>query len=122
MAGNQPLSFKTVPGRNRTQKWTQAKTYNYDGDEWGGYDPYDEYGDYDEQAASASQTQPARPQRQNSFDAGDERRNFSAGYVEHSRGPTAAGHALQPCAFDWKRCIGPTGLSTSEEQYKQQRS
>ncbi|KAI6814525.1 hypothetical protein KC327_g11075 [Hortaea werneckii] len=92
MAGNQPLSFKTVPGRNRTQKWTQAKTYNYDGDEWGGYDPYDEYGDYDEQAASASQTQPARPQRQNSFDAGDERRNFSAGYVEHSRGmsPTAA--------------------------------
>ncbi|KAI6855277.1 hypothetical protein KC323_g8410 [Hortaea werneckii] len=92
MAGNQPLSFKTVPGRNRTQKWSQAKTYNYDGDEWGGYDPYDEYGDYDEQAASASQTQPPKPQRQNSFDAGDERRNFSAGYVEHSRGmsPTAA--------------------------------
>ncbi|KAI7262124.1 hypothetical protein KC345_g9537 [Hortaea werneckii] len=92
MAGSQPLSFKTVPGRNRTQKWSQAKTYNYDGDEWGGYDPYDEYGDYDEQAASASQTQPPKPQRQNSFDAGDERRNFSAGYVEHSRGmsPTAA--------------------------------
>ncbi|KAF2723591.1 hypothetical protein K431DRAFT_282682 [Polychaeton citri CBS 116435] len=41
---NNPISYKTVPNRNKTQKWQQAKTYNYDGDDWGGYDPYDEYG------------------------------------------------------------------------------
>ncbi|QIW98683.1 hypothetical protein AMS68_004201 [Peltaster fructicola] len=82
-----PISFKTVPGRNRTQKWNQAKTYNYDGDDWGGYDPYDEYGG-DINDASAAQTGPypsaaaAYPQqplqRQQSFESGSERRQFSA--------------------------------------------
>ncbi|GAB1735511.1 hypothetical protein NU219Hw_g4090t1 [Hortaea werneckii] len=124
MAGNQPLSFKTVPGRNRTQKWTQAKTYNYDGDEWGDYDPYDEYGDYDEQAASASQTQPARPQRQNSFDAGDERRNFSAGYVEHSRGmsPIAASTtstgARRPSTDHGARAAALAAAGRSSHEYE----
>ncbi|KAK1054163.1 hypothetical protein LTR74_016027 [Friedmanniomyces endolithicus] len=87
-AGNQPpVSFKTVPGRNRTQKWQQAKAYNYNGDDWGGYDTYDEYGGYDEPETAHSPA-PAppmppyaqqRPQRQNSFDAGDDgtRRQYS---------------------------------------------
>ncbi|KAK4539870.1 hypothetical protein LTR36_010264 [Oleoguttula mirabilis] len=88
----QPVSFKTVPGRNKTQKWQQAKTYNYDGDEWGGYDPYDEYGDYDEAAPpEAPQPSYAKPQRQNSFDAGDEKRTFSSGYG-------ADGRAVSPAA------------------------
>lgn len=86
----QPMSFKTVPGRNRTQKWSQAKTYNYDGDEWGGYDPYDEYGSYDEPTQPAPQQTYAKPQRHNSFDAGDERRNFSSGHAEPSRGMSPA--------------------------------
>nr|POE62549.1 hypothetical protein CFP56_69885 [Quercus suber] len=78
-SGKQPLSFKTVPGRNKTQKWQQAKTYNYDGDDWGGYDPYDEYG---HEAASRMPPQPpyppqSRPQRAPSFDNEDERRAFS---------------------------------------------
>nr|POE89960.1 hypothetical protein CFP56_20429 [Quercus suber] len=77
--GKQALSFKTVPGRNKTQKWQQAKTYNYDGDDWGGYDPYDEYG---HNAASREATQPQYPppprsRRAPSFDNGDERRAFS---------------------------------------------
>jgi len=94
---SQPISFKTVPGRNRTQKWNQAKQYNYDGDEWGGFDPYDEYGGgYDEAADvppvpapqppyTTEPTPGARVNRKNSFDAGaeSERRQFSgpAGYA-----------------------------------------
>lgn len=81
----QPLSFKTVPGRHRTQKWNKAPTYNYEGDDWGGYDPYDEYGGPDEEPPppmpsqapySAQQGKPrGRPE---SFDRGDESRQFSA--------------------------------------------
>ncbi|KAK3072733.1 hypothetical protein LTR53_006267 [Teratosphaeriaceae sp. CCFEE 6253] len=100
-----PISFKTVPGRNKTQKWQQAKTYNYDGDDWGGYDPYDDYDDEPQSAhpPAASATQQQQPQyqqqyqqpqpqqrgpapggamgksgpgRQNSFDTGDDGRAF----------------------------------------------
>jgi hypothetical protein len=76
----QPISFKTVPGRNRTQKWTQAKTNNYDGDDWGGYDDYDDYGGYQEPTSSQQQPGP-QLQRQSSFDRGvdTERRQFSSG-------------------------------------------
>ncbi|KAK3674310.1 hypothetical protein LTR78_005779 [Recurvomyces mirabilis] len=90
-----PVSFKTVPGRNRTQKWQQAKTYNYDGDDWGGYDPYDEYSGYDDEPPASANPNPAqippqqqrqepRPQRQNSFDTGDERRAFSGSQLHPS--------------------------------------
>jgi hypothetical protein len=80
---NQPISFKTVPGRNRTQKWTQAKTNNYDGDDWGGYDEYDDYGG--QQEPSYAQQQPQQLQRQSSFDRGvdTERRQFSSGTAIH---------------------------------------
>ena len=79
---NQPISFKTVPGRNRTQKWTQAKANNYDGDDWGGYDDYDDYGGYQE---PSSAQQPQQLQRQSSFDRGvdTERRQFSSGTAIH---------------------------------------
>ncbi|PSK34841.1 FAM50 family protein [Elsinoe australis] len=70
-----PPSFKTNVNRNKTRKWAEAKQHNYDGDEWGGFDPYDEYGNYDEPAGAP---QPAR-MRQHSFDKGEERRAFSAG-------------------------------------------
>jgi hypothetical protein len=98
--GRQPLSFKTVPNRNKTQKWQQARQYNYDGDDWGGYDPYDEYGSgYDDPAAPTAIPQPQRygsepPQgaplnRQTSFDRGidSERRQFSGppGYMQQER-------------------------------------
>ncbi|KAK1060729.1 hypothetical protein LTR74_011641 [Friedmanniomyces endolithicus] len=99
-AGNQPpVSFKTVPGRNRTQKWQQAKTYNYDGDDWGGYDPNDEYGGYDEpESAHSPAPAPAlpshaqqRPQRQASFDTGDDgaRRQYSGSSSNLQRGYAA---------------------------------
>ncbi|WPH00952.1 Hypothetical protein R9X50_00378600 [Acrodontium crateriforme] len=83
--GQPPVSFRTVPGRNRTQKWNQAKTYNYDGDDWGGYDPYEEYGapadgqSLPSQAGQSSSAQNPRSNRANSFDLGEERRAFSAG-------------------------------------------
>lgn len=92
----QPISFKTVPGRNRTQKWTQAKTNNYDGDDWGGYDDYDDYGGYSEPSNTQQNSGP-QLQRQSSFDRGvdTERRQFSSGTAiyepEHYTSPTGSG-------------------------------
>ena len=73
-----PPSFQTNINRTKTRKWTEAKQYNYDGDDWGDVDPYDEYGSYPEPSQAAQPTQ-AMHQRQQSFDRGDERRVFSAG-------------------------------------------
>ncbi|KAK4495292.1 hypothetical protein PRZ48_013622 [Zasmidium cellare] len=80
MSPNAPLSFKTVPGRHRTQKWNKAPSYNYDGDDWGGYDPYDEYGGQEEAPPPLpSQVPSGAPRgRKSSFDRGDDTRQFSA--------------------------------------------
>lgn len=47
-AGGQPPSFKTNVNRAKTKRWVEAKSYSYDGDDWGEVDDYDEYGGYDE--------------------------------------------------------------------------
>ncbi|KAI4122721.1 MAG: hypothetical protein LQ338_005652 [Usnochroma carphineum] len=47
-AGGQPPSFKTNVNRAKTKKWVEAKSYSYEGDDWGDLDEYDEYGGYDE--------------------------------------------------------------------------
>lgn len=69
-AGGQPPSFKTNVNRAKTKRWVEAKSYSYDGDDWGDVDDYDEYGGYDEppppsrptglrqQGQSATQTGP----------------------------------------------------------------
>ncbi|KAL8805061.1 MAG: hypothetical protein Q9223_004881 [Gallowayella weberi] len=44
----QPTSFKTNVNRAKTKRWVEAKSYSYDGDDWGEMDEYDEYGGYDE--------------------------------------------------------------------------
>ncbi|KAL8833031.1 MAG: hypothetical protein Q9170_004559 [Blastenia crenularia] len=44
----QPPSFKTNVNRAKTKRWVEAKSYSYDGDDWGEMDEYDEYGGYDE--------------------------------------------------------------------------
>ena len=54
-AGRQPPSFKTNVNRAKTKRWVEAKSYSYDGDDWGEVDDYDEYGGYDEPPA------PSRP-------------------------------------------------------------
>ncbi|KAF2220317.1 hypothetical protein BDZ85DRAFT_34423 [Elsinoe ampelina] len=81
-----PPNFKTNVNRNKTRKWAEAKQHNYDGDEWGGFDPYDEYGNYDDPAGPPQNPRP----RQHSFDRGEERRAFSAGTGppgQYQRGP-----------------------------------
>lgn len=40
----QPTSYKTNVNRAKTKRWVEAKSYSYDGDEWGDADEYDEYG------------------------------------------------------------------------------
>ena len=47
-AGGQAPSFKTNVNRAKTKRWVEAKSYSYDGDDWGEADEYDEYGGYDE--------------------------------------------------------------------------
>lgn len=46
--GGQPPSFKTNVNRAKTKRWVEAKSYSYDGDDWGDMDEYDEYGGYDD--------------------------------------------------------------------------
>lgn len=46
-APHQP-NFKTNVNRAKTKRWVEAKSYSYDGDDWGDADEYDEYGGYDE--------------------------------------------------------------------------
>ena len=47
-ASSQPTSFKTNVNRAKTKRWVEAKSYTYDGDDWGDVDDYDDYGGYDE--------------------------------------------------------------------------
>lgn len=47
-AGEHPTSFNTNVNRAKTKKWVEAKSYSYDGDDWGDVDDYDEYGGYEE--------------------------------------------------------------------------
>jgi len=47
-AAGPPSSYQTNVNRAKTKKWVEAKSYSYDGDDWGEVDDYDEYGGYDE--------------------------------------------------------------------------
>ena len=40
-----PTSFKTNVNRAKTKRWVEAKSYSYDGDDWGDADDFDEYND-----------------------------------------------------------------------------
>ena len=87
----------------------EAKSYSYDGDDWGDVDDYDEYGGYDEPIAPPKPTgfrqqgQSASPTasrgygtlaRTNSFDQGDERRAFSFGAPQYNGSSNAPGPAI----------------------------
>ncbi|KAI9720754.1 MAG: hypothetical protein M1828_005545 [Chrysothrix sp. TS-e1954] len=102
MASRNPApSFKTDVQRAKTKKWVEAKTYNYDGGDWGDEDDDDE--DYNEPPppqkptgmrqrgqgsfppgevmqsipSPAEQSMPSKTrQRPGSYEAGDERRDF----------------------------------------------
>ena len=49
-----PPSFKTNVNRAKTKRWVEAKSYSYDGDDWGDADDFDEYDGYGEPEAAAS--------------------------------------------------------------------
>ena len=46
--GGQPSTYKSNVNRAKTKKWIEAKTFSYDGDDWGDVDDYDEYGTYED--------------------------------------------------------------------------
>ncbi len=72
-----PTSFKTNVNRAKTKRWVEAKSYSYDGDDWGEVDDYDEYGDYDETIPPARPTGLRQP-----------------GQVLHSPSPHGPGGAI----------------------------
>lgn len=92
----------------------EAKSYSYDGDDWGDVDDYDEYGGYDEpvQAKPTGLRQQGQSvssrnasgynavNRSNSFDHGDEGQAFSAGgpqqYSDSSLYDREPNQAAQP--------------------------
>lgn len=100
-------SFKTDVHRAKTQRWAEAKSYAYDGDDWGGYDEYDDYGAEEEeeepvpsqtstglrQPGQASQTTrnfgeagtsaTTRRDRSDSFDRGDDQRALTKADAPH---------------------------------------
>ncbi|KAI9841625.1 MAG: hypothetical protein M1837_000472 [Sclerophora amabilis] len=43
-SGAAATSFKTNVNRQKTKRWVEAKSYSYDGDDWGEVDDFDEYG------------------------------------------------------------------------------
>ena len=55
-ASGHPTTFNTNVNRAKTKKWIEAKSYSYDGDDWGDVDDYDEYGGYDEPAPETKPT------------------------------------------------------------------
>lgn len=55
-AAGQPPSFKTNVNRAKTKRWVEAKSYSYDGDDWGDVDDYDEYGGYEEPVPATKPT------------------------------------------------------------------
>ena len=51
-----PNSFKTNVNRAKTKRWVEAKSYSYDGEDWGDADDYDEYDGYDDDPAPVQPT------------------------------------------------------------------
>ena len=58
MSSGDGLNWKTNVNRAKTKRWVEAKSYSYDGDDWGEADEYGEYGGYDDEAAPAAAPKP----------------------------------------------------------------
>ena len=48
-SGDGGTNWKTNVNRAKTKRWVEAKSYTYDGDDWGDADEYGEYGGYDDE-------------------------------------------------------------------------
>ena len=48
----QPVSYQTNVNRAKTKRWVEAKTYNYDGDEWGEVEDGNDGNDHEQDAPS----------------------------------------------------------------------
>ncbi|OJD24301.1 hypothetical protein ACJ73_04338 [Blastomyces percursus] len=57
----QPPSFKTNVNRQKTKRWVNAKSYSYDGDEWGDSDEYSDEEPVAPLATVPDEAEPASP-------------------------------------------------------------
>jgi hypothetical protein len=57
----QPVNFNTNVNRAKTKRWVEAKSYAYDGDDWGDGDEYDDEYDEPTPPSASGQSQHAQP-------------------------------------------------------------
>ncbi|KAF7505099.1 hypothetical protein GJ744_001239 [Endocarpon pusillum] len=57
----QPVNFQTNVNRAKTKRWVEAKSYAYDGDDWGDGDEYEDEDDSPNPQAAPSRNQHAPP-------------------------------------------------------------
>lgn len=99
-ASGQSTSFNTNVNRAKTKKWVEAKSYSYDGDDWGEVDDYDEYGGYDQSPLEVKPTglrqrgQSASQTTQGPYDA---RHDLYQSPVDDRPGNTGGPHRQQQC-------------------------
>lgn len=102
-ADRTPASFKTNVNRAKTKRWVEAKSYSYDGDDWGDADEYDEYGGYDEPATSVppkptglrQQGQSATQSAQAPRDVHNESQPWPSDRTRHGLGNTGGAAPVQ---------------------------
>jgi len=101
---SQPNPYTANVNRAKTKKWVEAKSYSYDGDDWGEVDDYDEYGGYDE-----PEPEPApKP-------TGLRQRGQSANQMPQEA--YEARHDLHQSPVDSRQPYGYLGGAPSQQQY-----
>ncbi|OAT06563.1 hypothetical protein BDBG_02749 [Blastomyces gilchristii SLH14081] len=73
LLAGQPPSFKTNVNRQKTKRWVNAKSYSYDGDEWGDSDEY-----ADEEPVAPLATVPDEAEPASPLDTQENKQNIQA--------------------------------------------
>ncbi|KAI3399521.1 hypothetical protein diail_6543 [Diaporthe ilicicola] len=96
----QPSQYKVNVNRQKTRKWVEAKTQNYDGDDWGGNDDeFDDYEDPDTGSAGGRQdyfNQPPQAQKPGRLTAGLRAVSNNSGPPTPLSGSAGSSPSLRP--------------------------
>ncbi|RDW76978.1 hypothetical protein BP6252_05031 [Coleophoma cylindrospora] len=135
-----PTSYRANVNRQKTKKWVDAKTVDYGGDDWGDDDDYynpppppisklagprqqaqaimSPVGNSDKKGYGDLSQTPDFRGRSNSFDADDEKRNFSSSTMPQQQIPAVRSSQLAPIAAEKssRAASGPPALHISTQQ------
>ena len=99
-----PPNFKTNVNRAKTKRWVEAKSYTYDGDDWGDADEYDEYDGYE----------PEPPQPSGARHPGP-----PGPHTSTTQGPAGRGRTNSFGPEDEQAFPGPQPMHTAYAQFQQ---